>query len=80
MWNGFFYLTYSYIFLIFRFMSRFTELDSKHDNTIVNFFPLKDELYSATETNFIHRIDPETLDTLEQVAKHVPYIQHVSVM
>lgn len=49
-----------------RFLSSFKE-GEKSDNTIVNFFPLKDELYSATESNLIHRIDPDTLETIEQV-------------
>lgn len=48
-----------------RFLSYFVH--DENDNTIVNFFPMKDELYSATESHFIHRIDPETLDTLDRV-------------
>ncbi|XP_060569819.1 carotenoid-cleaving dioxygenase, mitochondrial-like [Ruditapes philippinarum] len=49
-----------------RFLSYFT-VDEKNDNTNVNFYPLKDELYASTETNFIRKVDPETLETLERV-------------
>ncbi|XP_060600972.1 carotenoid-cleaving dioxygenase, mitochondrial-like [Ruditapes philippinarum] len=43
------------------------EMDDSTDNTNVSFFPFKDELYAATERNFINRIDPDTLDRLEKV-------------
>ena len=39
----------------------------KNDNSIVSFYPLKDELYAASETNLIHRVDPMTLETIEKV-------------
>jgi hypothetical protein len=48
-------------------LSYFT-VDEKNDNTNVNFYPLKDELYASTETNFIRKVDPETLETLERVS------------
>lgn len=49
-----------------RFLTRFISEDST-DNCLVNFFPLHDELYATTETQYIHRVDPETLDSLERV-------------
>lgn len=49
-----------------RVLTRFVP-DEKTDNCLVNFFPLQDELYAITETEFIHRVDPETLESLEKV-------------
>lgn len=49
-----------------RFLTVF-EHTEKTDNTSVNVFPLKTELYASTETNFINRVDPNTLDKLEKV-------------
>lgn len=37
------------------------------DNTLVNLFPLGDALYACTESNFINRIDDQTLEKLEKV-------------
>ncbi|PAA88223.1 hypothetical protein BOX15_Mlig020520g1 [Macrostomum lignano] len=37
------------------------------DNTFVNIFPIGDQVYATTETNFLNRIDPRTLDCLEKV-------------
>ena len=51
---------------IIRFLSYF-EPEEKGDNSIVAFYPLKDELYAASETNLIHRVDPETLVVLDKV-------------
>ena len=58
------YAFMNYIFC--RQLSHF-EMEESTDNTNVSFFPLKDELYTATERNFINRIDPDTLDRLEKV-------------
>lgn len=52
----------------FRQLSRF-EMEESTDNTNVSFFPMQDELYAATERNFINKIDPETLDRSEKVHK-----------
>ncbi|XP_060586231.1 carotenoid-cleaving dioxygenase, mitochondrial-like [Ruditapes philippinarum] len=49
-----------------RFLSHFV-VDERNDNTNVNLYPLKDELYASTETQFIRKVDPETLETLERV-------------
>ncbi|XP_060569813.1 carotenoid-cleaving dioxygenase, mitochondrial-like [Ruditapes philippinarum] len=49
-----------------RFLSYFI-IDERIDNTNVNLYPLKDELYACTETQFIRKCDPETLETLERV-------------
>ncbi|XP_060568361.1 carotenoid-cleaving dioxygenase, mitochondrial-like [Ruditapes philippinarum] len=51
-----------------RFLTIF-ETDDMSDNTLVNVFPLKDELYTTTEIKYLNKIDPETLDRTE---KNVP--------
>ncbi|KAL3862653.1 hypothetical protein ACJMK2_008607 [Sinanodonta woodiana] len=38
-----------------------------YDNTLVNYFPFEDEIYATSESNFVHRVDPETLDSLGKV-------------
>ena len=37
------------------------------DNCNVNLYPIGEDIVVATENNFIHRIDPGTLDTMERV-------------
>uniref|UniRef100_A0A8C5Q1S2 Carotenoid-cleaving dioxygenase, mitochondrial n=1 Tax=Leptobrachium leishanense TaxID=445787 RepID=A0A8C5Q1S2_9ANUR len=48
-----------------RFMSKF-QLDST-DNCNVNFVRYNGDYYVSTETNFIRKVDPEELNTLEKV-------------
>ncbi|XP_022246246.1 beta,beta-carotene 9',10'-oxygenase-like isoform X2 [Limulus polyphemus] len=52
--------------LLQRLMSMFV-LDDFTDNDLVNVVPYGDEIYAHTETPFIHRIDPNTLETLDRV-------------
>lgn len=40
------------------------------DNASVNFVKYKGDYYVSTETNFMHRVDPENLETLEKVLLH----------
>lgn len=49
-----------------RFFSYFKQ-EELTDNTLVNLFPIGDALYTATETNFLNRIDPDTLERLDKV-------------
>ncbi|XP_067421535.1 carotenoid-cleaving dioxygenase, mitochondrial isoform X1 [Emydura macquarii macquarii] len=50
-----------------RFMSRF-ELPQQTDNASVNYAVYKGDYYVSNETNFMHKVDPETLETKEKVA------------
>nr|XP_055052368.1 beta-carotene oxygenase 2b isoform X1 [Misgurnus anguillicaudatus] len=49
-----------------RFLSRF-EFYKPSDNANVSFVQYKGDYYVSTETNFIHKIDPKTLETKEKV-------------
>ncbi|XP_078055156.1 carotenoid-cleaving dioxygenase, mitochondrial-like isoform X2 [Mustelus asterias] len=49
-----------------RFVSRF-EIPKATDNGNVNFARYKGDYYATTETNFIHKVNPDTLDTMEKV-------------
>ncbi|XP_052432870.1 beta-carotene oxygenase 2b [Carassius gibelio] len=49
-----------------RFLSRF-ELPKQSDNANVSFVQYKGDYYVSTETNFMHKIDPQTLETKEKV-------------
>ncbi|XP_072302420.1 carotenoid-cleaving dioxygenase, mitochondrial-like isoform X2 [Eucyclogobius newberryi] len=46
-----------------RFLSRFEMID----NASVSFVTYKGDYYVSTETNFMHRVNPENLDTVEKV-------------
>ena len=48
-----------------RFMSYFWP--EMTDNDSVNIYPVADQLYAATETKFIRRVDPNSLETGEKV-------------
>ncbi|XP_020392730.1 carotenoid-cleaving dioxygenase, mitochondrial [Rhincodon typus] len=48
-----------------RFISKF-EMPTT-DNGSVNFARYKGDYYATTETNFIHKVNPNTLDTVEKV-------------
>ncbi len=50
-----------------RFMAYFSKTDELTDNDNVNIYPVRDQLYAATETNFIRRIDENSLTTHEKV-------------
>ncbi|CAG2167808.1 unnamed protein product [Oppiella nova] len=50
-----------------RFMSHFWTSPEMTDNDSVNIYPVGDQLYAATETKFIRRIDGNTLATHEKV-------------
>lgn len=47
------------------------------DNCLVNVYPVGEDFYAATETNYITKVDPDTLETLKKVQhvlKHNPVI------
>ncbi|XP_075994329.1 carotenoid-cleaving dioxygenase, mitochondrial-like [Genypterus blacodes] len=49
-----------------RFLSRF-ELPKPTDNANVSFVTYKGDYYVSTETNLMHKVDPETLETTQKV-------------
>ncbi|CAL1573631.1 unnamed protein product [Knipowitschia caucasica] len=49
-----------------RFLSRF-EMIEPTDNASVSFVTYKGDYYVSTETNFMHRVNPENLNTVEKV-------------
>ncbi|XP_041656577.1 beta,beta-carotene 9',10'-oxygenase-like [Cheilinus undulatus] len=49
-----------------RFLSRFEMIEAT-DNASVSFVKYKGDYYVSTETNFMHRVNPENLETLEKV-------------
>ncbi|CAL8336091.1 unnamed protein product [Boreogadus saida] len=49
-----------------RFLSRF-ELPKATDNASVSFVTYKGDYYVSTETTFMHKVDPETLETTGKV-------------
>ncbi|KAJ0063604.1 hypothetical protein NL108_004434 [Boleophthalmus pectinirostris] len=49
-----------------RFLSRF-ELPKPTDNGNVSFVTYKGDYYVSTETNYMHKVNPETLETIQKV-------------
>ncbi|CAN8217140.1 unnamed protein product [Coccothraustes coccothraustes] len=49
-----------------RFFSYFKGVEVT-DNALVNVYPVGEDYYACTETNFITRINPDTLETIKQV-------------
>ncbi|XP_036380746.1 beta,beta-carotene 9',10'-oxygenase-like [Megalops cyprinoides] len=49
-----------------RFLSRF-EIPQPTDNASVNFVKYKGDYYVSTETNFMHKVDPENLESKAKV-------------
>lgn len=50
----------------FRFFTYFRGIEVT-DNCVVNVYPIGEDFYAVTETNYITKVDPETLETLEKV-------------
>lgn len=50
-----------------RFFSRFWRDTLPIDNTCVNVYPMKNNFYASTESQFLFQIDPKTLETLKRV-------------
>lgn len=53
--------------------SDFYPLTEPTDNANVNFVKYKEDYYVSTETNFMHKIDPDTLETKEKVGNLKPF-------
>ncbi|XP_074953412.1 LOW QUALITY PROTEIN: retinoid isomerohydrolase [Phalacrocorax aristotelis] len=49
-----------------RFFSYFKGVEVT-DNALVNVYPIGEDYYACTETNFITKINPDTLETIKQV-------------
>ncbi|XP_049587997.1 retinal Mueller cells isomerohydrolase isoform X2 [Syngnathus scovelli] len=49
-----------------RFFSYFQGIEVT-DNCVVNIYPVGEDFYAVTETNYITKVDPESLDTLKKV-------------
>nr|AFZ78092.1 retinoid isomerohydrolase [Petromyzon marinus] len=49
-----------------RFFSYFQKIEIT-DNALVNVYPVGEDFYACTETNFITKINPETLETVAKV-------------
>ncbi|TSY98103.1 Beta,beta-carotene 9',10'-oxygenase [Bagarius yarrelli] len=54
-----------------RFLSCFERMKPT-DNANVNFVKYKSDYYVSTETNFMHKVDPDTLETKERVCNMEP--------
>ncbi|XP_075238183.1 neither inactivation nor afterpotential B isoform X3 [Lycorma delicatula] len=50
------------------------------DNANISVYPFGDEFYAFAENSVVHRIDPQTLDSMERVnvSKHVNIVNHTS--
>ena len=44
------------------------------DNASVSFVKYKGDYYVSTETNFMHRVDPDSLESVEKVEANMTHI------
>lgn len=67
-------------FLCVRISSLFYPADSNSDNAMISIYPFNDEYFAFAESPVIHRIDVESLDTIERVNLHEKYgfVNHTS--
>lgn len=62
-----------YVLFIFgRFFSYFKGVEVT-DNCLVNVYPIGEDFYAVTETNYITKVNVETLETLKKVRQIVIY-------
>lgn len=40
------------------------------DNCLVNVYPVGEDFYAVTETNYITKVDPDSLETLKKVKSY----------
>lgn len=53
---------------VFRFFSYFKGIEVT-DNCLVNIYPIGEDFYAVTETNYITKVDPDSLETIKQVGR-----------
>lgn len=51
---------------LFRFFTYFKGVEVT-DNCMVNIYTIGEDFYAVTETNFITKVDPDSLETLKKV-------------
>jgi retinoid isomerohydrolase len=51
---------------VHRFFTYFQGIEVT-DNCLVNIYPIGEDFYAVTETNFITKVDPDSLETLKKV-------------
>lgn len=51
---------------LFRFFTYFKGIEVT-DNCMVNIYTIGEDFYAVTETNFITKVDPDSLETLKKV-------------
>uniref|UniRef100_A0A8C2TRJ4 Retinoid isomerohydrolase n=1 Tax=Coturnix japonica TaxID=93934 RepID=A0A8C2TRJ4_COTJA len=61
-----------------RFFSYFKGVEVT-DNALVNVYPVGEDYYACTETNFITKINPDTLETIKQVGFGTQLLTHGSL-
>lgn len=48
------------------------------DNCMVNIYPIGEDFYAVTETNYITKVDPDSLETVKKVtADRCTQLQHL---
>lgn len=55
-----------FFLFVCRFFSYFKGVEVT-DNCLVNVYPVGEDFYAVTETNYITKVNPDTLETLKKV-------------
>lgn len=56
-------------FFSYRFFTYFKSIEVT-DNCLVNVYPVGEDFYAVTETNYITKVDPDSLETLKKVKSY----------
>lgn len=55
-----------FLYIYIRFFTYFQGIEVT-DNCLVNIYPIGEDFYACTETNYITKVDPDTLETIKKV-------------
>ena len=61
-----------YQYCLCRFSSHFSF--DMSDNNLVNLYPVGDSIYAASETNYLIKVDAESLDRIDKVLYFIIFI------
>lgn len=58
---------------LYRFFTYFRGIEVT-DNCLVNIYPIGEDFYAVTETNYITKVDPDSLETLKKARADWPML------
>lgn len=71
------FIQHLHLFFICRFFSYFKGVEVT-DNCLVNVYPVGEDFYAVTETNYVTKVNTDTLETMKKVYQY-KYIRKFEV-